>query len=71
MPPNETTVLLTNYREKHIISSNHNGYGGNGRNTQDTNSHVVEVSKDTTEYEPIFSIEEYTFLYCDWQWLLG
>lgn len=66
MPPNETTVLLTNYREKRILATPRTaGYGIQNEVNPLENSinepsgeHIVNVTKDPSEYEPIFSIEE-------------
>ncbi|XP_075170522.1 uncharacterized protein LOC142242924 [Haematobia irritans] len=63
MPPNETTVLLTNYREKRSLTNGRNSYhsSSSGVNSSlDNCNHVVQVSKDPAEYEPIFSIDDYS-----------
>uniref|UniRef100_A0A1I8Q775 Solute carrier family 3 member 2 N-terminal domain-containing protein n=1 Tax=Stomoxys calcitrans TaxID=35570 RepID=A0A1I8Q775_STOCA len=61
MPPNETTVLLTNYREKRALTAGRNHYGCSNAasDMSESNGHVVHVSKDPAEYEPIFSLDEY------------
>uniref|UniRef100_A0A1I8MAR8 Solute carrier family 3 member 2 N-terminal domain-containing protein n=1 Tax=Musca domestica TaxID=7370 RepID=A0A1I8MAR8_MUSDO len=62
MPPNETTVLLTNYREKRMLNTPRTKYGSQTQARvldEVTDVHIVNVSKDPEEYERIFSLEEY------------
>lgn len=61
MPPNETTVLLTNYQEKRILNTPRTNYGSQTQARildEITDVHILNVSKDPEEYERIFSLEE-------------
>ncbi|XP_073820044.1 uncharacterized protein [Musca autumnalis] len=62
MPPNETTILLTNYREKRILrTTSRTNYGSQRVAPDIPNDHiVVNVGKDPNDgYQPIFPLEEY------------
>ncbi|XP_037820763.1 uncharacterized protein LOC119609850 [Lucilia sericata] len=67
MAPNETSALLKNYREQKYPNNGDQNNNNNGEtvvvggyHAMDDKNHIVYVTKDASEYESIFCINDYT-----------